>query len=153
MSDDTKIMKAGLIVAALIIVIRILLEQAGAPYLVSSISGVVWLYFIMPVLFALAIRNRAAEKPYGRLLKDVVLFAVCTRVMVAITYVAAHYLNWTAARFSATQGGTVGPGIQSWQGLLFIAARNAFIWIVMATIIGMIVGSITLLLKGRKPGH
>ena len=149
--DETKIMKVGLIVATLIMVIRIAIEQAGAPFMVTSIFGVVWLYFILPVLFALAIRKHGRSRPYGRLLKDVVLFAVYTRVMVALTYVLAYYLQWTTPRFSAAQGGTVGPEIEMWQALLFIPARNAAIWIVMAVIVGMATGSLTLLLKRKRP--
>jgi hypothetical protein len=150
MWNEPKVMNAGLIAAMLLIVIRILLELGGVSFAVASIFGVVWLYFILPALFAIAIRNGACAKPFGRLMKDVVLFAVYTRIMVAITYVLAHYLNWTAARFSADQGGTVGANIHSWQQLLFIAMRNALIWIVMAAIVGAIVGSITLCLKRKR---
>lgn len=150
MWNETKAMKVGLIAAALLIVVRILLEQLGAPVSVTSIFGVVWLYFIMPAVFAVAIKNSGHDRGFGRLMKDVVLFAACTRIMVAITYIAAHYLNWTTARFSAAQGGTVGPEIQSLQQLLVIAGRNALIWIVMAAILGAIVGSISLLVKGKR---
>ena len=150
MWDERKTMKSGLIAAALLIVVRILLEQIGVPFLVASIFGVVWLYFIMPAAFAVAIKNGGHARAFGRLMKDVVLFAAYTRIMVAITYVAAHYLNWTAARISVAQGGTVGQEIQSWQRLLFIATRNAIIWIVMAAILGAIVGSISLYIKGKR---
>ncbi len=150
MWNEQKVMRIGLIAAVILIVLRIVLEQSGAPFMAASIFGVVWLYFILPAMFAVAIRNHSQTKPFGRLMKDVVLFAIYTRVMVAMTYVIAHYLNWTAARFSAAQGGTVGPSIQSVQTLLFIAVRNALIWVVMATIIGAIVGSISLYIKGKR---
>ena len=58
MADDSKIVKWGTIVAAIIIIVRIALEQAGAPETVNSIFGVAWLYFILPVLFALSIRMK-----------------------------------------------------------------------------------------------
>jgi hypothetical protein len=150
MWNESKAMKVGLIAAVLLIVVRILLELIGAPVSVASIFGVVWLYFIMPAVFAVAIKNAGHDRAFGRLMKDVVLFAAYTRIMVAITYIAAHYLNWTAARFSAAQGGTVGQEIQTLQQLLFIAGRNAAIWIVMAAILGAIVGSISLLVKGKR---
>jgi hypothetical protein len=40
-------------------------EQAGAPFTVASIFGVVWLYFILPVLFCLALRGRARMQSPG----------------------------------------------------------------------------------------
>jgi len=150
MPDDKKLLKTGLIVAALIIVLRIILEQTGAPETMSFIFGVAWLYFIMPVFFALAIRAHGSESPYRKLLKDVVLFAAYTRIMVAVTYMLAWHFKWTPARFSANQGGTVGENVPPFQGLLLVPLRNLLIWIVMATIVGMIVGAITLALKGKQ---
>lgn len=151
MPDDGKLMKIGLIVAVAIILIRIILEQAGAPLAVNYIFGVAWLYFVMPVLFAISIRTFGRARPFGRLLKDVVLFAVYTRVMVAITYMLAYYLRWDASRFSEKQGGTVGDSITVLQGLLLIPLRNVFFWIVMATVLGIIIGSITLAVKRKPP--
>jgi hypothetical protein len=150
MWNERKAMNAGLTVAAILIVIRILLEQIGAPFLVASVFGVVWLYFIMPAVFAVVIKNNGHARAFGRLMKNILLFAVYTRIMVAITYVAAHFMNWPAGRFAASQGGTVGPEVQSSQKLLLIITRNATIWIVMAAIIGMVVGSISLYVKGRR---
>jgi hypothetical protein len=150
MHDDQKIMKIGLIIAALVILVRIVIEQAGAPFAAAGIFGVVWLYFVLPILFALAIRNRADAKPYRRLLKDVFLFAVYTRVMVALTYVLAYFLQWPTPRFSAAQGGTVGPEIEAWRAILYVPARNALFWIAIAVIVGMMTGSVTLLIKRKK---
>jgi len=151
MPEDGKLMKIGLIVAAAIIVIRIILEQAGAPLAVNYILGVAWLYFIMPALFAISIRAFGHARPFGRLLRDVVLFAVFTRLMVAVTYVLAYYLEWDALRFSEKQGGTVGENITPLNGILLIPLRNAIIWIVMATILGIIIGAIALAVKRKRP--
>jgi hypothetical protein len=51
----------------------------GAPLAANYIFGVAWLYFVMPVLFAISIRTFGRARPFGRLLKDVVLFAVYTQ--------------------------------------------------------------------------
>jgi hypothetical protein len=147
MPDNSKTMKWGIIIAALILVVRIVLEQADAPGAISFVSGVAWLYFILPILFALSIRAKNYPDPYRILLKNVLLFAVYTRVMVMITYMLAYVFKWKAPRFSANSGGNVGENISIWKGLLFIPVRNALFWIVMATIVGMIIGSVTLLLK------
>jgi len=148
MPDESKVMRWGLILAAAVIVLRIMLEQAGASEKLSFFCGVAWLYFAFPVLFALSIRAHNVAGPFKRLLKDVLLFALCTRVMVMITYMLAYVFSWKPIRF-AYPGGTVGENVGVWDGIFFIPLRNLLIWIVMATIMGMIIGSITLLLKRK----
>ena len=148
MPDESKVMRWGLILAAVVIVLRIALEQAGAPEKLSFFCGVAWLFFIFPVLFALSIRAHNVAGPFKSLLKDVFLFVLCTRVMVMITYMLAYVFSWKASRF-AFPAGTVGENVSVWAGMFFIPLRLLFIWIVMATILGMIIGSITLLLKRK----
>jgi len=106
------------------------------------------LFFIFPVLFALGIRSHNVTGPFKRLLKDIFLFVLCTRVMVMITYMLAYVFSWKASRF-AFPAGTVGENVSVWAGMFFIPLRLLLIWIVMATILGMIIGSITLLLKRK----
>jgi hypothetical protein len=149
MPDDSKWMRWGLILAVVIIVLRIVLEQAGASEKVSFVFGVAWLYALLPILFALGIRARNTVHPFKSLLKDILLFVICTRVMVMITYMLAYIFSWKPSRF-AYPGGTVGENVGVWAGLLLIPLRNFLIWIVMATVLGMITGGVTLLLKGKK---
>ena len=146
--SDSKVMRWGVIIAAAIIVLRIVLEQAGVPYSIDNIAGVAWLYLILPVLFALAIRAQGSVSPYRNLLKDVFFFAIYTRVMVMVTYMLAYAFQWKAPRF-AYPGGNVGDNVGVWTGIFGIPLRNVLIWVVMATVIGMIIGSITLLLKRK----
>ena len=148
MSNDSKVMRWGVIIATAIIIVRIVLEQLGSPARINNIFGVAWLYFILPILFAIAIRAQNGATPYRSLLKDILLFAVYTRLMVMITYVLAYIFSWKSRRF-AYPGGNVGENVGIWTGILLIPLRNFFIWIVMATIIGMILGFITLLLKRK----
>ncbi len=50
MSVDTKkLMKVPLIIAAALVILRILFEQVGAPGAVNNIFGVVWLYWYCQV--------------------------------------------------------------------------------------------------------
>jgi hypothetical protein len=46
-------------------------------------------------------------------------------------------------------GGNVGPDVGLLQGLLVIPVRNALIWIVMATVVGMIIGGGVLFAKRK----
>jgi hypothetical protein len=137
-------MKIGLVVAAAIVVLRIILEQAGAPEAVNNIFGVAWLYFLMPILFANAIAASDHPRPYKALLKDVLLFGVFTRLMVMVTYMLAYALRWSAPRFVNVERDFV-------QGFFLIPIGAALIWILMATAIGMIIGSIVFLVKRKKP--
>jgi hypothetical protein len=148
MPDDSKVMKWGFVLAAVIIVLRIVLEQTGAPEKVSFVFGVAWLYFLLPVLFALGVRARNAASPYKSLLKDVFLFVLYTRVMVMVTYMLAYAFRWKPGRF-AYPAGNVGENVSVLTGLLLIPLRNVLIWTVMVTVLGMIIGSITLLLKRK----
>ena len=152
MPDESKVMRWGLILAAAVIVLRIVLEQAGAPEKLSFFFGVAWLFFIFPVLFALSIRVHNVASPFKSLLKNVLLFVLCTRLMVMITYMLAYIFSWKASRF-AFPAGTVGENVSVWAGMFFIPLRLLLIWIVIATILGMLIGSITLLLKreGSSP--
>ena len=148
MWDDSKVMRWGIWIAAAIIVVRIVLEQAGVPDSINNIFGVAWLYFIFPVLFALGIRARNAASPYKSLLKDVLLFVILTRVMVMITYMLAYLFSWKAGRF-AYPGGNVGGNVGIWTGIFLIPLRNLLFWVVTAGIISIVIGSITLLLKRK----
>jgi hypothetical protein len=143
------IMKAGLLLAAVIVVLRIILEQVGAPEAVNGIFGVAWLYFLLPICLALKIATGGEANPFKKLLKDVFLFAVCTRLMVMITYVVAYFFHWQAPRFSTAGGGNVGPDVSLVTGILVIPVRNALFWVLFATIVGMLIGGITLWLRRK----
>ena len=69
--------------------------------------------------------------------------------MVMITYMLAYAFHWKARRF-AYPGGTVGENVNLWSGIFIIPLRTVLLWVVMATIVGMILGSITLLRKGSE---
>ena len=142
-------MRTGVMLAAAILVVRIVLEQLGAPEAINNIFGVAWLYFIFPVLFALRILKQGVPNPYKALSADLLLFAVYTRLMVAVTYAAAYRFQWQAPRFGHTMGGNVGPGVSPIQGFIVIPLRNALVWIVFAVVVGMIIGGITLCLRRR----
>ncbi len=144
------LMKTGVLVAACIIVLRIVLEQLGAPESINNIFGVAWLYLIFAVLLALRIAASGEAGPYKILFKSLLLFSVYTRIMVIPTYMLAYLLNWQAPRFGVKMGGNVGPGVDTLSGLFLIPIRNAFIWVVLATVLGMIIGGAVIFAKKQK---
>lgn len=139
--------KRPLILAVAIIIVRIVLEQMGASHTINNVFGVAWLYFLVPIYFAIQIGAQTTASPYKNLLKANLLFAVYTRLMVTATYVLAYLLDWTAPRFQLDGGGGVGAG--ALQGLLLIPSRNFVFWVVSATLVGMIIGSIVLAIRSR----
>ncbi len=140
-------MKGPLILALAIVIVRIVLEQAGAPDKICNVFGVAWLYFLVPIYFGLQISGSGTASPYMTLLKTNLLFVFCTRLMVLVSYQLAYLLDWTAPRFQFNQGGVVGAS--ALQGLLVIPVRNLIIWVVAAAVVGMIIGSIVLAIRLR----
>jgi hypothetical protein len=147
MSDERTVMKTGLLIALVLIVLRIILEQLGAPEGVNNVFGVAWLYFVIPVFFGRSVAMR--PRPYLALLKNVTLFGLYTRILVMITYMLAFAFRWQAPRFSAQMGGNVGDNVTPLSGLLVIPVRNALIWIVFSALLGMIIGGVTIWLVRR----
>jgi hypothetical protein len=151
MTENAKgMMKWWLIIAAIVIVVRIILEQIGSPEVVNNIFGIAWLYFIIPFFFAARIHKSGDPKPYKTLFKNLLLFSIYTRLMVMVTYALAYAFQWTAPRFSLAMGGVVGEGVTPIQGYLWYPVRNAIVWIVFAVVLGMILGGVSLLIRRRK---
>jgi hypothetical protein len=144
------LMKIGIIVAAVVITVRIVLEQSGAPEYINNIFGVAWLYVFLPILFAWSIVHRGEARWFRVLLKDLFFFALYTRLMVMFTYMLAYLFGWEAPRFSTAMGGNVGDNMNVVRGLLVIPVRNALIWIMFAVVIGLILGAITVWLKKKS---
>ena len=100
MAQGTKgMMKVPLIIAAVVVVLRVVLEQLGSPESVNQIFGVAWLYFIVPFCFAIRISRSGESKPYRALFKNLLLYVTYTRLMVMPTYWLAYALQWTSTRF------------------------------------------------------
>ena len=144
-----EIMKWPLVIAAVLVVGRVALELIGAPHGLNRVFGVAWLYFLVPVYFAVKIGSSGEGHPFKELFKAVALFAIFTRVMVMPTYVLAYMFQWTAPRFSLTRDRVVGEGVSPLDGYLIIPVRNALVWAAIATILGVVIGSITLAIRRR----
>ena len=59
-------------------------------------------------------------------------------------------MNWGATRFALDNGGVVGAGVTSLEGYLLIPFRNVVIWTIFATVVGMILGGITMVVRKRS---
>lgn len=148
-SDTGNWLKWPLIVAATVVVLRIILEQLGAPDSINNLLGVAWLHFLVPFYLAYQVQSSGSDRPYRALIKNLFLYTLYTRLMVLATYWMAYLWQWQSPRFLLARGGNVGEGIGPFQGILVIPGRNLVVWIVMAMVIGMALGSILLLIKGR----
>jgi hypothetical protein len=145
-------MKWPLIIAAVFIVARIVLEQAGAPGWLSNAVSVVMLYIlIVPLYFAFRIANSGVERPYRTLLKHTALYTVLARAMVIPTYWLAYYFQWSAPRFSVQQGGNVGPDVSPFMGYVGVPLLALIVWVLVSLVVGGGLGSIVIKMK-RKPG-
>jgi hypothetical protein len=145
-------LKWPLIIAAILVVSRIILEQAGAPGGVNNLFSVVILYVLVaPLYFAFRIANSGIERPYRTLLKKTALFTALARSMVIPTYWLAYRFQWTAPRFSVEQGGNVGPNVIPVWGYVFIPLGAAVVWILISLVVGGGLGSLLIKLKRRTP--
>jgi hypothetical protein len=142
-------LKWPLVIAAIVIVARIITEQTGAPASVNNLlSANVLCVLIFPLYFAFRIAGSGSAHPYKALLKTVALYALLVRVMIIPTYWLAYILQWQAPRFAADQGGVVGPDVTLPVVLLVPLALTAF-WTLASVVIGGALGSLVIALRRR----
>src|SRR5687767_2988235 len=145
-----EILKWPLIVAAVVVVARVILEQAGAPNAVNNAVSVVMLHLILgPLYFAYRLANFDTPRPYRALLKVVALYAIFARAMVIPTYWLAYIFQWQQPRFSAGNGGVVGPDVTPLTAYLLVPFGLLLFWTVASTVIGGGLGSALLAIKRR----
>jgi hypothetical protein len=144
-------LKGPLIIAAILVIGRVILEQAGAPGWLNNVFSVVILYILIaPLYFAFRIANSGIDRPYRALFKNIALFTALARAMVIPTYWLAYYFQWTAPRFSVALGGNVGPNVTPLMGYVGIPLMAAIAWILFSLILGGGLGSMVIRMK-RKP--
>jgi len=146
------LLKWPLVVAAILVVARIILEQAGAPGWLNNLFSVVILYVVIaPLYFAFRIAGSGVEHPYRNLFKTIALFTALARSMVIPTYWLAYHFQWTAPRFSIQEGGNVGPNISPVVGYILIPLGAAVVWILISLVVGGLLGSLVIKLKRKSP--
>ena len=144
-------LKWPLIIAAAVVVLRVVLEQAGAPGAVTNAFSVVLLYLLIcPIYFAVRIAKTGEARPYWTLIKKTALYAALARFMVVPTYWLAYIYQWPAPRFSKAMGGVVGEGITPLSAYILIPGMAVAAWIVGSIVIGGGVGSVIIGLLRRS---
>lgn len=152
MTDIKSLIKLPLAIAVVVIVVRLILEQSGAPESLIALFGVTWLHLLVPFYLAILIAKSGAVKPFLTLLASLAVFTLVVRILVAATYSLAYALSWEASRFQLAGGGVVGEGVTPPEGYLLIPLQNLVIAGAAVIAIGMILGSITLaILRRRAP--
>ncbi len=139
--------KLPLIVTLVVMVVRILLEEMGAPGAITNILGVFWLAFPVAIYFGVGVAASREAHPYKALIKLIVIYGVCARLMVAVSYSLAYVFAWSAPRFSG--GGVVGEEVTALQGLLLMPAFNLVPGLIMAIGAGLLVGPATLAIRRK----
>ena len=144
------LLKWPLILAAIAVVLRIVLEQSGAPDSINNLVSVVVLYvLICPLYFAFRIANSGVPRPHATLLKTTALYTALARAMVIPTYWLAYIYQWAAPRFSIAQGGVVGPDVTPLMAFIVVPLVAAAVWILASLVIGGGIGSIVIALKRK----
>ena len=143
--------KVPLIIAAILVVGRVLLERAGAPETINNLLSVVVFYvLVVPLYFAFRIAKTGVPHQYSTLLRSTALFTALARAMVIQTYWLAYAYQWPQARFSTAAGGNVGPGITPLWGYVLIPIGAALLWILVSLIVGGGLGSILIAVKRKS---
>ena len=140
------ILKWPLIVAAVVVVLRVVVERAGAPAQINNLFSVAALTTVLgPLYFAIQVALANKPRPYLMQLQLVFVYAVCARAMVLPTYWAARIFNWPESRF----GGLNTPNPVT--GFLVYPLLTAAFWIVASMVSGTILGFTTLaIMRPRK---
>jgi hypothetical protein len=149
MKSETGILKWPLIVAAVVVVLRVVFERLGVPESVNNVLSIAVMHtLIVPLYIGWQLGRRKSERPFLTLLKLVALYAVLTRIMILPTYWAARIFQWTNNRF----GGLWGDGIDPIRGFVAVPLGTAAIWIVASIVVGGVLGSVALAVT-RKVSH
>jgi len=133
------ILKWPLIVAAIVVVLRVIVERSGAPAAVSNMLSVAALTTVLgPLYFALQVGLAGKPHPNSMLIRLIFIYALCARAMVLPTYWAARMFNWTEPRFAGVD--SPNPLV----GFIALPLITAAFWIVASMVIGGAIGFITL---------
>src|SRR5215475_12003905 len=144
-SGSKDVLKWPLVVAAIVIVVRVILERAGAPENVTNLFSAVALHLlIVPLYFAIRIGISGMPRPYLMQLKLVTLFVVLTRAMIIPIYWLAHILDWQQQRF-----GGLAPGVSPFIAYFAIPFGTAGFWIAASIVVGTALGSVVIALMSR----
>jgi hypothetical protein len=133
------VLKLPLILAALVTVLRLVVERSGAPDSVANLFSVVAIHLLLaPLYFAIRIAQSAESRPYVTQFKLTFVFVVLARAIVLPTYWLGYIFQWQQNRFVGLIGAS------AFRGLIGEPLMTAAIWIVMSTIFGGVIGCIVI---------
>jgi hypothetical protein len=116
------LLKWPLIITAVIVVTRVLLERFGAPPRVNNMLSVLLLTtLIFPMYFAIRIAKTSGAHPYRVALQATVLYALLARAMIIPTYWLAHIYQWPEPRFE----GVVRPSVTTFNAYILTPLNPA----------------------------
>jgi hypothetical protein len=145
-------LKWPLIIAAFVVVMRVIVERAGVPESISNLFSVVALHLvIVPLYFSIRIGLSTQPRPYVTQIKLVTSFVILARVMVIPTYWLAHILGWQQRRF-----GGLGADTAPFAAYITIPFATAAMWIVASVVVGSALGSVVIAvisLVRRRQSH
>lgn len=145
------ILKWPLIIAALVVVLRVINERSGGSTVLSSALSVAALHTVLaPIYFAIRLAGSNVERPFATLLKLILAYAVWTRAMVIPVYWLARVYEWPERRFD----GLWGPNVGAFEGFVGVPFVTALIWIVASVVVGGAIGAgvLAVMNSRSKPG-
>jgi hypothetical protein len=141
-----ELLKWPLIVAAIVVVLRVITERAGVPDSVNNLLSVVVLHTLLgPLYFAIRIARSSVQRPYITLFKLIATYVVLTRLMILPVYWLARIYEWPQSRFF----GLWGPDVTPFVGYIGVPVVTALIWIVASCTLGYALASIVVAI-GRR---
>jgi len=144
------ILKWPLLIAFVVIVARVVLEQSGLPETTTNyVSAVALHLLIFPLYFAVRIGGSDVAHPYLTLLKTIFLYSALVRGMIVVTYWLAYIYQWPQSRFSVEAWGTVGEGITPLRAFIINPLVLSISWIIGSVIVGGLLGSIVVAIRRR----
>jgi hypothetical protein len=139
------ILKWPLIITAIVVVLRVISERAGAPVIVSNLLSVVALHtLIVPIYVAVRLATGEVERPYLSLFKLILIYVLAARALILPTYWLARIFRWSDNRFGGLADST--PFI----GFIAIPFLTAAFWIVTSLVVGGAIGSLILTIMGPR---
>jgi hypothetical protein len=135
------ILKWPLLITALMVILRVVLEQSGVPDSVNNLLSVAGMtVLIVPLYLAIRIAKSGAPRPFVTLFKLTALFAIAARAMVLPTYWLARIYGWPQGRFV----GSVEPEQGALVGFVIVPVVTGLFWVVSSVVIGGGLASIAL---------
>ncbi|HEX4997732.1 MAG TPA: hypothetical protein VFY29_05880 [Terriglobia bacterium] len=134
-------LKWPLIIAAVFVVARVVVEQSGAPGPANAISLVALYLIVFPLYFSVQIARSSSPHPYRDQLRVTAIYAALARAMVIPAYWLAYLFQWQPSRFAVGQGGVVGPQVGPLSAILITPLVAGVAWVIGSIVIGGGLGS------------